>query len=135
MKRNRRVSGSTRNSTVPALRYPTSAASRTAAALIAASVSASSAVDADSSITFWLRRCTLQSRTPTAQVVPAPSAITWTSTWRALSTNCSRNTAGSPKASSASPRAEARAPAIWSGERTTRIPRPPPPADAFSTTG
>ena len=31
---------------------------------------ASSTVDADSSITFWLRRCTEQSRTPTAHVAP-----------------------------------------------------------------
>ena len=30
----------------------------------------------DSSITFWLRRCTEQSRTPGAQTVPYWSAIT-----------------------------------------------------------
>ena len=34
------------------------------------SCSASSAGDADSSITFWLRRCTEQSRTPSAHAVP-----------------------------------------------------------------
>ena len=40
--------------------------------------------DEDSSITFWLRRCTEQSRTPSAQAVPGspsgpgPSAITCT---------------------------------------------------------
>ena len=34
-------------------------------------------------MTFWLRRWTEQSRTPTAHAVPWPSAMTWTSTWRA----------------------------------------------------
>ena len=58
-----------------------------------------------------------------------------TSTWRAASTKCSRKTVGSPKASSASPRADARAVASSAGDRTTRIPRPPPPAVALRTTG
>ena len=49
----------------------------------AASCSASSTGEADSSISFWLRRWTEQSRTPTAQAVPWSSAITCTSTWRA----------------------------------------------------
>ena len=58
-----------------------------------------------------------------------------TSTWRAASTKCSRKTVGSPKASSASPRADARAVSRSVGDRTTRIPRPPPPAVALRTTG
>ena len=52
----------------------------------------------DSSMTFWLRRCMLQSRTPGAQTVPWWSAISWTSTWRAPVTTRSRNTVGSPNA-------------------------------------
>ena len=43
-------------------------------------------------MTFWLRRCTEQSRTPSAHAVPWPSAITCTSTWRAPVTRRSRNT-------------------------------------------
>ena len=34
-------------------------------------------------MTFWLRRWTEQSRTPSAHAVPWPSAMTWTSTCRA----------------------------------------------------
>ena len=51
---------------------------------------------------FWLRRCTEQSRTPSAQAVPWPSAITWTSTCRAPVTSRSRNTVPLPNARSAS---------------------------------
>ena len=58
--------------------------------------------DADSSMTFWLRRCTEQSRTPSAQAVPWPSAITWTSTCRAPVTRRSRNTTPLPNARCAS---------------------------------
>ena len=52
----------------------------------------------DSSMTFWLRRCMLQSRTPGAHTVPYWSAISWTSTWRAPVTTLSMNTVGSPNA-------------------------------------
>ena len=55
--------------------------------------------------TFWFRRWRLQSRTPTAQAVPWPSAISCTSTWRAGSISFSSRTASSPKASRASARA------------------------------
>ena len=53
-------------------------------------------------MTFWLRRCTEQSRTPSAQAVPWPSAITCTSTCRAPVTSRSRNTTPLPNARSAS---------------------------------
>jgi hypothetical protein len=56
----------------------------------------------DSSMTFWLRRWTEQSRTPSAQAVPWPSAMTWTSTCRAPVTRRSRNTTPLPKARAAS---------------------------------
>ena len=44
-------------------------------------------------------------------------------------------TVGSPKASCASERADSSATSMSAGSRTTRIPRPPPPEDALSTTG
>ena len=73
-------------------------ARRTAAARRSRSWSGVSAMQCDSSITFWLRRCMLQSRTPTAHTVPWWSAMIWTSTWRAPVTTRSMNTVGSPKA-------------------------------------
>ena len=66
------------------------------------SAPAPSTGEADSSMIFWLRRCTEQSRTPSAHAVPWPSAITWTSTCRAPVTRRSRNTTPLPKARSAS---------------------------------
>ncbi len=135
MNRYRPVSGSTRNSTVPALRYPAAVATRTAASLIACSAAGSSTVDADSSSTFWCRRCSVQSRTPTAHTVPYPSAITWTSTWRAAGIIFSRNTVGSPNANRASPCAAVSAAVSSASACTTRMPRPPPPAAAFNTRG
>ena len=58
--------------------------------------------EADSSMTFWLRRWMEQSRTPSAHAVPWLSAISCTSTWRAPVTRRSRNTVPLPKARSAS---------------------------------
>ena len=58
----------------------------------------SSTGEADSSITFWLRRWTEQSRTPIAQAVPWPSAMTCTSTCRAPVTSRSRKTTPLPNA-------------------------------------
>ena len=52
---------------------------------------------------FWLRRCTVQSRTPTAHAV-SPSEMSCTSTWRAPVTSFSRNTTPEPNARSASSR-------------------------------
>ncbi len=49
-------------------------------------------------MTFWLRRCTEQSRTPSAQAVPCPSAMTCTSTCRAPVTSRSRKTTPEPNA-------------------------------------
>ena len=55
-------------------------------------------------MTFWLRRCTEQSRTPSAQAFPWLSAMTCTSTCRAPVTSFSRKTTPLPKARSASSR-------------------------------
>ena len=89
----------------------------------------------DSSITFWLRRCMLQSRTPTAQTVPWVSAISWTSTWRAPVTTRSMNTVGSPNALPPSERALSNASASPDSSSTRRMPRPPPPAVALIISG
>ena len=86
-------------------------------------------------MTFWLRRCTEQSRTPSAQAVPCPSAMTCTSTWRAPVTRLSRKTTPLPKARSASSRVRAYASVMSASDRITRMPRPPPPAVALSMTG
>ena len=56
-----------------------------------------SAGELDSSITFWLRRCTEQSRTPGAHTLPCWSAMTCTSMCRPPSTSRSMKTVGSPK--------------------------------------
>ena len=50
--------------------------------VICARSSASSAVDGDSSSTFWWRRCTEHSRSPSASTVPCASASSWISTCR-----------------------------------------------------
>ena len=124
-----------RNSTVAAPRYPTAIASRSADAFRSSTWDADSSGDADSSMTFWLRRCTEQSRTPSAHAVPSPSAITWTSTCRAPVTRRSRNTTPLPNARAASSLVRAYASESSSAERTTRMPRPPPPAVALSING
>ncbi len=97
--------------------------------------SAVSTGDADSSMTFWLRRCSEQSRTPSAQAVPRPSAMTCTSMCRAPVTSRSRNTTPLPNERSASSLVRWKASESSSSDRTTRMPRPPPPAVAFSISG
>src|SRR5215471_11629465 len=47
----------------------------------------------------------------------------------------SQNTVGSPNADAASDRAAASSPGSEASERTIRMPRPPPPADALISTG
>jgi hypothetical protein len=87
-----------------------------------------------SSITFWCRRWSEQSRSNrcTARV---PSPKTCTSIWRGFSTNFSIRTASLPKAVAASPlRARQRVHEL-AGAATLRIPLPPPPATALIRTG
>ena len=55
--------------------------------------------------------------------------------WRTRSRYFSRKTAGLPKASFDSLRAAAMAASMSAAWRTTRIPRPPPPCAAFTSTG
>ncbi len=53
-------------------------------------------------MTFWWRRCRLQSRSKRCITLPCLSARICTSMWRGLSTACSRYTVASPNADSAS---------------------------------
>ena len=128
-------SGRYRNSTVPTLRYPAAATSPVAASAISALLSGVSTGEADSSMTFWLRRWMLQSRTPSAHTLPATSAATWTSMWRAPVNRRSMNTVGSPNDRAASALARSKDSARPSIPSTNRIPRPPPPAAALTRSG
>ncbi len=62
-----------------------------------------------SSITFWWRRCSEQSRSNRCTTLPCLSPKTCTSIWRGFSTYFSTSTRSSPKAAFASRRAEASA--------------------------
>src|SRR5918993_1109954 len=97
--------------------------------------SGSSAGDGASSTTFWWRRWIEHSRSKRWMTLPPLSPITCTSTCRGSSMSFSRNTDASPKAASASRLAPRTASAKSCGRVTTRIPRPPPPALAFTRTG
>ena len=68
-------------------------------------------------------------------VLPEESASTWNSTWRAAGMYCSKNTRPSPKAEAASRLADSRAGYKSCTRSTTRMPRPPPPAAAFTSKG
>ena len=88
-----------------------------------------------SSRTFWCRRWAEQSRSKRCSTVPWLSARTCTSTWRPCSTYFSISIVSSPNALLASRWAEATAAAYSSALRTMRMPLPPPPAAAFTSTG
>ena len=78
-----------------------------------------------SSMSFWYRRCTEQSRSP-RWITFSPSPSSCTSTCRAGETYRSRYTRGSENAACASALATATAPA--SSARIADHPQPPPPA-------
>ena len=86
-------------------------------------------------MTFWFRRCTLQSRTPSVHTVPSASATTCTSTCRPPRMARSRETVASPAVFDASELARSNASSRSSGARTMRMPRPPPPAVALTISG
>ena len=71
-----------RPSTVPADRYPTARAASVPIDPIRSRSASSTAGAGLSSISFWCRRCTEQSRSPRWMTFPFESASTWTSTWR-----------------------------------------------------
>ncbi len=120
---------------MPALTYPSSRANFTASACRAWRIPSSRFGAGAISITFWCLRCTEQSRSNRCTVSPDASARICTSMCRGRSTACSTNIVGSPKAVSASRIAAARASGSASGVSTRRMPRPPPPATAFTNTG
>ena len=86
-------------------------------------------------MTFWLRRCTLQSRTPRVHTVPSASATTCTSTCRPPRIARSRKTVASQAVFAASEQARSNASSSCSGDCTSRMPRPPPPAVALTMSG
>ena len=98
-------------------------------------MSASRKGDGDSSITFWRRRCALQSRSPRCTTLPWASANTWISMWRPSLTRRSSISVPSPKAEVASRRAPAIACSSSEAAWTSRMPRPPPPATALTSSG
>ena len=87
------------------------------------------------SITFWWRRWMEQSRSNRCITLPCWSARICTSMWRGRPTACSMKTVGSPKALSASRMAAPSASRSSGSLLTRRMPRPPPPATAFTKTG
>ena len=88
-----------------------------------------------SSSTFWWRRWVEQSRSNRCTTLPWASARTCTSMWRPRSTYFSTSMVSSPNAASASRFAAATASSYSSSLRTIRMPLPPPPAAAFTSTG
>ena len=106
-----------------------------AASCMRARVSAVRNGDGPSSISFWCRRWTEHSRSPSTRAPPRPSPSTCTSTWCASTTAFSRYRPASPNAASASAAAVAKSSSRVSGSSTRRMPRPPPPAAAFNSTG
>jgi hypothetical protein len=84
---------------------------------------------------FWWRRWIEHSRSPNVTTLPCESAKICTSTWRAPATYRSQKTVPSPNAEAASRRAAAIAASSSFLLSTIRMPRPPPPADALTSTG
>ncbi|EDT89124.1 hypothetical protein BIFLAC_00349 [Bifidobacterium animalis subsp. lactis HN019] len=78
-------------------------------------------------MSFWLRRCSEQSRVPTASTVPNWSPSTCTSTCHSRARKRSTKQSPLPNATSASCIADSKAAATSSGSCTTFRPRPPPP--------
>ena len=128
-------SGPRRNSQVAAPWRPTARATRTASSPRCLRSAGLSPGAGASSSSFWWRRWAEQSRSPRATTVPCASPSSWTSMCRPSWTNRSRYSDPSPNAASASWAAEASA--AWSSARwsTRRMPRPPPPAAAFTRSG
>ena len=91
--------------------------------------------DGASSISFWWRRCTEQSRSPRWIALPCRSANTWISMCRGSTMAFSRITVASPNAFFASDCALRSSSANSPAEPTSRMPRPPPPATALIITG
>ena len=88
-----------------------------------------------SSITFWWRRWSEQSRSNKCTTLPWLSPNTCTSIWRGRRIYFSISTRSSPKEDAASRLHDSSASANASEASTRRIPLPPPPATALIKTG
>src|SRR5450759_1555127 len=88
-----------------------------------------------SSMTFWWRRWSEQSRSLRWMALPWRSANTCISIWRGALTYFSISTRSSPKAAIASRMAAASAASKSAWRSTRRMPLPPPPATALINTG
>ena len=113
-------------------------ASATAAApIFVAQLRRSTAGEGLSSISFWCRRCTEQSRSPRWITLPCWSAKTCTSMWRALDDRALQHQAPVAERVLAPPSARRieRGGKLASASATSRMPRPPPPAAALIITG
>ena len=130
-----RPAPSTRNSTVPALAYPMEDAKRTASDSMPARTASSRSRAGAISTTFWKRRWTEQSRSYRWITLPSVSASTCASMWRTPVMASSRKTVESPNALPASRWAASTASVRSAGRSTRRIPRPPPPEEAFTNSG
>ncbi len=128
-------SAARRNSTVPAPRYCTSAQIARAASWNAARCASVRPGAGASSMSFWLRRCMEQSRSPTTTTPPRPSPSTCTSMCRGLSRKRSTKHSPRPNAAVASRVAASNASATSDSSRTTLSPRPPPPNAALIAIG
>src|SRR6266550_4100499 len=88
-----------------------------------------------SSISFWWRRCTEQSRSHRCMTRPCVSPMSWISMWRGRARYFSMYTSSEPNAASASCFASENAWGNASPSCATRMPFPPPPAAALMITG
>ncbi len=120
---------------MPAPTYFTALAAFTATRPISARICGVTMALGVSSMTFWCRRCTLHSRSPSQMQLPCVSAKTWISTCRGRAMAFSMYTRSSAKEAIASRLAVARAESNSRGSATSRIPLPPPPAAALSMIG
>ena len=88
-----------------------------------------------SSITFWKRRCSEQSRSKRWMASPLPKPKTWISICRALGTKRSRNIAPLLNDFAAMDWVAATVSTSFSAPSTRRMPMPPPPPAAFTRSG
>mmetsp|Transcript_14907 Transcript_14907/g.36609 ORF Transcript_14907/g.36609 Transcript_14907/m.36609 type:complete len:245 (+) Transcript_14907:6053-6787(+) len=120
-----------RYSTVPTPLYPTFLASRTAPRSSSSHTSRGATVTGPSSMIFWWRRWTLQSRPYSEIACPCLSATICTSRWRLLTESCWTKM-GEPGTSACTCTKPVRISAMLV---TMRIPFPPPPSEAFTISG
>ena len=124
MNMNCRVAGSIPNSADPVPRKPAAEHSRMAASRNACSLASLSRTQADSTMTGRFRCRMLPSRTPTAHIVPWPSATTWTSTWRAAGPGSALGPAGHGPTGTPTLSASCLVRALSPSRRMTSLPGP-----------